>query len=283
MSARLAASDPLLGSRNGKQPIMNNHSARPALGILSRNVFPSPEIKYVFPIRLRSWDKQDVALVGDHFVHVKQILDNGRLHHIATKADFPSRIRAAQVLGSETPFEPLTEAKECPQRHAHALILTLETSEVAFVTMSHSSNGQDVFHTCYTPLTRQPSALDEPGRLLAVDPYSRAFAVAAPNDNVEIFEMDPRTEWRGPLSSHIRKHWLQKTGMMIAKMDFLYPPESQNGASYLLVIGHKLGAGVRKNRLALELYSWEHPNADKVIAIPQIAPGDLLTGSSHPC
>lgn len=270
---------PSFSSAQGPSTITaGNLSDRGSLGLLSTTVFPSPEIKHVFPVRIRSWEKQDVALIGDHFIHIKEVQSNGCLVHVATKADFPSPIQASQVLGSETAVEPVRENAKGPQRHAHVLLLTLASADLVFVTMSRSRTDQHVFDTCSVSLVSQPTPMQQPGRFLAVDPYSRAFAVAAPHDHVEIFEMEPRDRWSNSLNRCIRKRVLHNAEMRIAKADFLFPPHDQLSRIYLLLLGYQTPSSGQRTSLTLKLYYWDRGTGIRLVAIPQMLPKELLTG-----
>jgi hypothetical protein len=65
----------------------------PELGILSRTLFTSPLFKHVRPAYIRHKDHNDIVLIGEDAVQLKEIHDYGRLRHVATKSDFKGRIR----------------------------------------------------------------------------------------------------------------------------------------------------------------------------------------------
>src|ERR1700753_2225531 len=69
------------------------------VGLLYRTMLYSPIMKWIFPARLRSINHNDIVFIGEEFVHIKQIMPNGELLHVALKSDFSSRIRAACVIG----------------------------------------------------------------------------------------------------------------------------------------------------------------------------------------
>ncbi|OAA54805.1 thermotolerance protein [Niveomyces insectorum RCEF 264] len=72
----------------------------PGCGILTKTAIESPVAHWILPARLRSSQHMDVAIVGDHYVQVSEMCENGQLRDIVRKTDFGSRIRNAKVIGS---------------------------------------------------------------------------------------------------------------------------------------------------------------------------------------
>ncbi len=165
----------------------------PKLGILSRTVFRSPIINLIIPARVRRKHKNDVILIGEDFIHVKEILSDGHLCHVTTKADFGGRIRAARVFGEqrlptmdarETPMELDTSDMIPPQ----ILVLTLESNELMFLFVHQEPSGALGFPFSVLPLPEKTNFLEQQGKHLAVDPKSRALAVAACQGLLHIYK-----------------------------------------------------------------------------------------------
>ncbi|CAK7273077.1 hypothetical protein SEPCBS119000_005460 [Sporothrix epigloea] len=72
----------------------------PNYGILTRTVIESPVAHWMLPVRLRSAQHMDVAIIGDHYVQISEMGRDGRLRNIIRKTNFGSRIRNAQVIGA---------------------------------------------------------------------------------------------------------------------------------------------------------------------------------------
>ncbi|KAL1854374.1 hypothetical protein Daus18300_011473 [Diaporthe australafricana] len=72
----------------------------PQCGIMTRTLVDSPVAHWILPVRLRSPQHNDIAIVGDHYVQISELQDDLQLHSIAKKKDFGSRIRNAKVIGT---------------------------------------------------------------------------------------------------------------------------------------------------------------------------------------
>lgn len=254
------------------------------LGLLTRTLFPSPEVRFTFPLRIRHWDKQDVALVGDSSVHIKEVMHGGRLRHVASKTDFPAPIRTAQVIGNTNADglrEPPTDKEH--QRFAHMLLLSLEDQTLVFVTMEPSPTGADhIFATSVLPLPQTASPATHPDHRLAVDPYSRAFAAGAASTTIYVVEMAPRERWGRAGLSAVHRSQLIDTGMKIVKMDFLFRPSADSNQILLLVVGYQKSPADRTPRLSIRLYGWDHLHDSEGRMRPQLivqdCPRELIKG-----
>ncbi|KAJ9636698.1 hypothetical protein H2199_007692 [Coniosporium tulheliwenetii] len=215
----------------------------PRLGILSRTVFRSPIINFIIPARVRRKDKNDVILIGEDFIHVKEILSDGHLRHVTTKADFGARIRAARVFGEQR--LPAMDARETSMDLDNSdmippqiLVLTLESKELMFLFVHQEPSGALSFPSSVLPLPDQRSFLEQPGKHLAVDPRSRALAVAA---------VEESEEW-----SPIMQELPVKFDGVILAMEFLYPALNDENHVILLVVWAK------DRRLRMTCWDWDH-------------------------
>ncbi|KAL9572739.1 hypothetical protein ACKAV7_003138 [Fusarium commune] len=71
----------------------------PECGILSRTIIESPVVHWILPVCLRSRSHNDIAFIGDRFVQISELREDGQVHEVIRKADFGTRIRNAIVLG----------------------------------------------------------------------------------------------------------------------------------------------------------------------------------------
>ena len=179
-------------------------SKPPNLGLLTRTLVESPVIKWIIPARIRHASKNDAIFVSKRAVQIQEIRRVGNtgehthLELVAVKNDFDSSIRAARVLGlpraheeekprrsgidaivkQEDTESPEPEALLQPEMPPHILAVTLESMKLVFICAFHQN--QDVhFLSSYRQLPSARSCSEQLGEHLAVDPKSRAMAVAA--------------------------------------------------------------------------------------------------------
>lgn len=235
-----------------------------SLGLLSKTVFRSPIIKWILPARLRGLLQNDVVFVGENFIELKEITVDGRIRHQALRTDFGCGIHAAQILGPR-PDSKAIEEKAKVENHNHTngmangvkhlppqvLVLTLKTSEIVFITASTNESGRTYFTTYSHPLpVFAGSSLQQPGKLVAVDPNSRAIAVAAVQDNLILANIRPGHE-HAALDELLGDMVVYDTEMTILHMEFLYPSPGDSTQVILLVIGD---AGI-------QVLDWDHSQA----------------------
>ena len=231
------------------------------LGLLTRNFFPSPEILHIFPVQIRGAAHNDIAFVGESHVEVKEISQStGRLQHIASQAHFDSRITAAAVLGRVTLADDTAGRAQEPafqnsSRHIQtsqhsswppqALLLVLDAMEIVFLTMKWSFK---LHRFCFVESTVQ-IPLSHPidgGRfagatkaidMIAVDPYSRAFATASKLGHVFFCSCKSQDGVVMPEASTCEFRFQLKVDLYIAKIAFLWPPSDSSNDVFLVVTG----------------------------------------------
>ncbi|ERT02628.1 hypothetical protein HMPREF1624_00929 [Sporothrix schenckii ATCC 58251] len=97
----VAINDMLKAGTNNKPSVPEQHIDQPpTIGILTKTVIESPVAHWMLPVRLRSAQHMDVAVIGDHYVQISELGRDGRLRNIVRKTDFGSRIRNAKVIGT---------------------------------------------------------------------------------------------------------------------------------------------------------------------------------------
>jgi hypothetical protein len=92
--------DALKASSSVPKTTSDHHTEKPACGILSRTIIESPVVHWVLPVWLRSRSNNDLAFIGDRFVQISELREDGQVHEVIRKADFGTRIRNAVVLGA---------------------------------------------------------------------------------------------------------------------------------------------------------------------------------------
>ena len=71
----------------------------PSLGLLTRTIVRTPVIRWIIPARIRHPEKNDVLYITAESVEIKEAHGDYTLHHVASKGDFDSPIRAARICG----------------------------------------------------------------------------------------------------------------------------------------------------------------------------------------
>ena len=278
-----ASSSSLLQS--GDSPL----ASEKRLAILSRTVFPSPEIHHVFPVQIRAPSYSDIALVGERHVEIKQLIHaSGRLRHVATRADLDGRICAAAVLGeaflqgdSDLDYNssPLFEAN--PAWPPQTLVLALDTRRLVLLAMKRSAR-QDVFEFVDISITipiqpasqsRPITGVDEPVEFLAVDPYGRALATASRYGTIFFCGCVSRTNSTVLTEDSLPLRRILQTDMVIAKLDFLFPTEREyNDQVYLIAVGDD------GHRPALKIFNWRFGSDETPVDLNLPTPQEYIIG-----
>ena len=71
----------------------------PFMGLLTKTVVRSPVIKWIFPARVRHKDKNDVILVRERSVEIKELVNRRHLQDVLYTSDMGCTIRVARVIG----------------------------------------------------------------------------------------------------------------------------------------------------------------------------------------
>jgi hypothetical protein len=191
----------------------------PNLGILSRTVVESPFSRLLVPANVRHEALNDVLLVGEDSIQLKEICDYGHLRHIATKTDFKGRILAARAFGGSRKVQVNTSEQSPLLEHAsvhrsrrstvgeektslppEVVVLTLSSRTLMFLWASPTQVGPVAFRQKTIRLPAGSSRFDRPGPFLAVDPKGRAIAVAAHEGCFVIYKTETIDKWREAMS-----------------------------------------------------------------------------------
>lgn len=182
----------------------NEASKPPNFGLLTRTLIESPVIKWIIPARIRHSSKNDVVFVRDRSIQIKEIRKEGiqgeysYLEDVAVKNDFDSSIRATRIFGlprtiapseprptgidaivkREVTEPPEPELKLRPELPPQLIALTLESMKLVFL-CAFQEDREVRFLSSYRHLPALKSHSEQLGEHLAIDPKSRAIAVAA--------------------------------------------------------------------------------------------------------
>ena len=154
-------------------------------GVLSHTVIGPSTVQWIIPARIRDKHKNDVLFIGEKFVQIKELVNDGgsgRLDDVATKADFGHAIRAARVFGdirertsvmdSIVKAEDPDESIQYPSRKVppQILALTLESHQLILLYATEDKDGYLDFVTNIHALPTDFTSLETLGEHLAVDP-----------------------------------------------------------------------------------------------------------------
>jgi hypothetical protein len=252
--------DQIINSARGQDAeddykVQRPRRARKGIGLLSRTLIRSPMMKWIIPARIRHKDFNDLIFIGENTVHIKQVLQGGFLRDVGTKADFPSQIRSAAILGTQVEsrlvkpedlgHEKLEPPKELSELPPQILVLALESAELWFLVLDPTHQGKTLrCHESPVQLPVLKSSLRNPGRLLVADPLSRAIAVAASCDTIMLYGLKDRESLNDEYIAN-RNNWnpilherqINVEGTILA-MDFINPDSVHRDHIVLVIITH---------------------------------------------
>ena len=191
---------------------MPDEQDRLLLGVLTQTLVKSPVIRFIIPARIRHADNNDVILVRGDSVELQEVIkvlgeeEDGMkkireayFTHVASKADFDSNIRSARVFGRpriygkvdesledhpeikpEESSSPVQRSSYRPELPPQILALALESSKLVFLCAFYDFYGHVRWLSSYRVLPDYAQTYSKQlGEHIAVDPTSRAMAVAA--------------------------------------------------------------------------------------------------------
>jgi hypothetical protein len=259
-----------------REPESNLQSPVPELGILSRTVVESPFNRLVLPANIRHKELNDVLLVGEDSVQLKEICDYGHLRHIADKSDFKGKILAARVFGEPRKVQVNTSEPSPLLKHAsvhrnrrsgtgeeepslppEVVVMTLSSRTLMFLWASHSQTGPVTLRHRSIRLPAGSSRFDRPGPFLAVDPRCRAIAVAAHEGFFVIYKMKPMDQWREQTRSGYDQVPIEHEALIqiegrIMHMEFLSSGGMQDDSHVVLVF-----IVVHDGNIKVACYDWD--------------------------
>jgi hypothetical protein len=297
------------------QNASNPGASQSQIGLLYRTMLYSPIMKWIFPARLRSINHNDIVFIGEEFVHVKQIMPNGELSHVALKSDFSSRIRAANIIGKvvdaedtslDNVFTSINDKMEISSDVStvhvippQLLVLALECGDLLFLYLKvHPESGTLEFIESRKPMPKEKSLSHQPGRYIAVDQRNNLIAVAAHMNTIMIYKIinwdalngkiNPKNSGHTTLHAKVNQHeWspiYHEQAFRVNQFDpdgtilgisFLNHADDIESTSLLVVVLRS------RNRTKVFLYQGNE-NSGLDFDSPAIKGQALEEGASHP-
>ncbi|KAI6776079.1 hypothetical protein HG530_000024 [Fusarium avenaceum] len=273
--------DALKASSAAPKAALGPNPEAPTCGILTRTIVESPVIHWILPVWLRSRSHNDIAFVGDRFVQISELRDDGQVHEVIRKADFGTRIRNAVVLGappddgprvtssgpvkledSDVPMQDDVKAY-VPNRHRilppQLLVLMLETGDAVFLFVKERPDGSLGF---VTTTYESPRNLQFLGYHLSIDPSSRYMAAGSAEGAFIIYELESLINMDSQFHRHgsfqpVKTTRLRTTQGVIHKMEFLYPRPEDDYHVILLLILIRREASKQAHVSRMVVYDWE--------------------------
>lgn len=184
----------------GKQKPSTNETLStpkpPTLGLLTQTLVKSPVVRYIIPARIRHQKYNDVLLIYNNYVEIKEVVTQGYLPDLSVelrdivKMDFDSPIRAARIFGSPrkitasvqepTGIDLIVKKEQLPSRGDNdeyhvgvppqALILSLESKKLVFLFAFQDASGAVHFLCSERVMPSQAEHNRQLGEYIAVDP-----------------------------------------------------------------------------------------------------------------
>ncbi|KAI9850197.1 MAG: hypothetical protein M1838_006006 [Thelocarpon superellum] len=248
----------------------------PATAVLTRTVIPSPLIRWIIPARIRHQDHNDVVFVGDDWIQIKELHNDGRMLEIVSKRIFNAPIRHARAFGDPITPGPaalpaslasadspsaIKREKDDPSVPPHVLVLALDSDCLVFLYAHVELDGTLAFQTSMRALPVQRSPLERVGKHIAIDPKSRAMAVSAQQHAFILYALHPMARLRetmagdglrdGTAFQPIREERHLFVDGVILRMEFLHPEPGDEEHVILLLL-------VSKDQVTrMVVYEWD--------------------------
>ncbi|KAF2161159.1 hypothetical protein M409DRAFT_28487 [Zasmidium cellare ATCC 36951] len=222
-------------------------------GIYTRTIVRSPVIRWILHAQIRDARSNDAVFVGEDYLEVKEVGNNGHLQHIAVKSDFDARIIAAAVFNTNDDDDEANFLAQIKQEISQdgmntslgppqLVVLTLDSGNLVFVALRPDEDGAWRFAQCIVPLPQYERRLFQPGQHLAIDPSSRAIAVAARESQIVLYGTKSMEQLRYELKNQpsdfcpISSTRPFKIEGVIQHVEFLQPPSTSSDHVILLLI-----------------------------------------------
>jgi hypothetical protein len=281
--ARLLARD---RQRNApaNMTVQRQSTGAPDIGILSRTLIPSSMIKWIIPTRFVNGENMHLLFVGENYVHIKEVvLDKSidfRLRQRQTIPFIECPIRAVKLLGSSNVARskeeegkipslsemlkrsPMESGKQRTPFPIQIIVVTLESGWMQLMTPDLTSTATAEYMQFKTKRVALPcleSRPTSPGAKIAVDPFSRALAVAAAFDTVVIYNchdsmvLSTRLATNSENWSPISQERIITVSGCIVGLEFLNPGPDGNLDEVVLII-----ITAAKGRNGMTCFTWKH-------------------------
>ncbi|KAJ4327263.1 hypothetical protein N0V84_002276 [Fusarium piperis] len=275
----------------------------PVCGVLTRTLIESPVVHWVLPVWIRSRSHNDVAFVGDHFVQISELRDDGQVHEVIRKADFGSRIRNALVLGTPPEGGPdgtassviktedtdilMQDASKPHETDARQplppqlLVLILESCDMVFLSVQELPDHTPEFVTIKY---ENPRNLKFLGYHFTINPSSRYIAAGSAEGAFMLYELETLANMSAQYQSHgyyqpVKNIKVRTADGIIHKLEFLHPrPEDDHHIILLLIIVRREAIrGSQTSRMVV--YDWEL--SDNVKSVLKIEKAGMPLPKEH--
>ncbi|KAF5971666.1 putative FUN12-general translation factor eIF2 [Fusarium bulbicola] len=281
--------DALKASSTTPKAASDSSLKAPECGILSRTVIESPVVHWILPVCLRSRSHNDIAFIGDRFVQISELRDDGQVHEVIRKADFGTRIRNAIVLGSppkgdvpdeaaastktegadipmkdvpEAKAKEASEGKEAKEKRVlppQLLAIMLETGDAVFLFIQERFDGTLRFETT---TFESPRNLQFLGYHLSIDPSSRYMSAGSAEGGFIIYELHSLSHMKSQYEDcesfkPVKSTRVRITQGVIHKMEFLYPRPEDDYHIILLLIIIRREVSKQAHVSRMVVYDWE--------------------------
>ncbi|KAJ9642201.1 hypothetical protein H2204_002570 [Knufia peltigerae] len=287
-----------------KSPPAHIYEHRQKIGILSRTLNSTSCIRWILPARIRSPSKEDVVFVGATFIQLYEFIETGQLVNTTAKLDIGTQITDAKVISADVEVIPILDAilkQERDQENysiggqpidhgdpAQILVIVTVDNELIFACAREDTSGDVRFVFAKRPLLRGAGLPSSQCRYVAVEPQSRALAVASPSGYVGIFKLRRVDEiqreidrWNplenGSFRPSDEQRFIQVRGNVMM-MTFLPSPDSDPHLVVLLLL---VWGGEEEKATHQYMYSWDTRSPLQTIK-PMQSSGRLLAEDELP-
>lgn len=274
----------------------------PEIGILSRTLIASSMVKWIVPARLMGDNTMQLLFVGENFLHVKEVTPDSqvdfRLRHRKTIPFTTDQVRAVALIGqrsksqlrNDTPLPNIMEAiiqshMPSPERRTFPIqIIALALSSNLLLLLTQDTTGaqdnEDIsFMSKLVPLPVAESHALSSGTQIVVDPFSRAFAVAAAFDTLVVYNNFDSRHFATRIASDshdwcpIRQERIFSIPGYIVGVSFLNPGADKDDVVMIVVSANGKSS-------TLSCFSWPHQDGPHSVNVIEHQPLSLGTGIS---
>ena len=256
---------------------------------MTQTLIDPPTIKYLLPAQIKHHGKDHLVVVRSRSIEIQEVVRNEdfEFRSIHAKVKMQSPIRSARVFGPiEDPSDVLESKDDIkieleedeqnkPFRLApHFVALALESKKLCFLSFATNHIGKVKILQSFKELYSGSSYQEQLGEHIAVDPRSRALAVAAHENLFSFMALKTRQALVDEPQAcqnitPIREEVMIPVDGIVIKMEFLYPPATDAQNTILLLLVHK------HEKTRLLCYEWDSLSPS-VRTIRQIDSGQTL-------
>ncbi|KIX95778.1 uncharacterized protein Z520_08486 [Fonsecaea multimorphosa CBS 102226] len=274
------------------------------VGILSRTLSSSSNIRWILPARIRSPANNDVVFVGRTFVQLHEFTDSGQLAVVTAKLDFGTTITDAKIISAELKSVPIVDAILKQERDQEQfsirgqlvndseppqiLVLITKDNDLIYVYAKKDAVGDVKLIFARRPFLGGVDLPSRECRDIAVDPKSRALAVASPSGYFGVFKLHYVDKIRSAIDTwdplepasfrpSEAQRFIQVAGKILM-MTFLHSPEGDPNKVILLLLVYSEEA---EQGTYQYLYRWDTRQPLQTIQ-PMTCSGRKLTENQLP-